>query len=378
VKTVHSIFRFWRRFLKAIAENETTVVLCAIFLFIPLALVAIWLVPQWQVGGIPEAVLDRHTARYFEIENEARRTIAQVLLGVFSAFAIFLAWRRARAADGTLKIAQEGHVTDRLTKAIEQLSCSQEGQPVVEVRVGAIYALERLSIDSPRDYWSVVDILAAYLCQHAKLKNLQATELQTYIDTDSIRADLRAALIVLGRRRDPAPRFGLRLQLTNCFLPSTSITGDYERTQMINCDFSRCGVMIADFSGSSLTRVDFRGSELSKVKFDRSHLSFLSYQGARIRESSFSGATLGHVDFRGAVCDSVDFRGATFKLVNICGADLTGAFGLTVDILEEAVGDDTTMLPSGLARPANWSVPDPAKRAVAEFHPPLDPRQMKS
>jgi hypothetical protein len=47
----------------------------------------------------------------------------------------------------TLRSGQEGQITDRYTKAVEQL-----GSPSPEVRLGAIYALERLADDSDRDH----------------------------------------------------------------------------------------------------------------------------------------------------------------------------------------------------------------------------------
>ncbi|MFI7224221.1 hypothetical protein ACIBO5_13440 [Nonomuraea angiospora] len=54
----------------------------------------------------------------------------------------------ARSLDAT----QEGQITERYTRAIEQI-----GSNPLEGRVGAIYALERISRDSPRDQRTVVD-----------------------------------------------------------------------------------------------------------------------------------------------------------------------------------------------------------------------------
>jgi hypothetical protein len=54
-----------------------------------------------------------------------------VLLGAF------FTWRQ-------LQISREGQVTDRFTRAVDQL-----GHPEVDVRLGGIYALERIAKDSP-------------------------------------------------------------------------------------------------------------------------------------------------------------------------------------------------------------------------------------
>jgi uncharacterized protein YjbI with pentapeptide repeats len=353
-----------------VVRNETALVFSAILLFVPAALLVIWLLPQWQVAQIPEVVLERNSTRYFEIQDEARRTLAQVILGVFSAFILFLTWRRARAADETLKVAREQHVTDRLSKAIEQLGASEETRPVVEIRIGAIYALERLSMDSPRDYWAIVNILGEYLSQHARPENLQATTLKTFLNTNFIRSDLKASLTVLGRRRDPSPCLGFRLRLVNCYLPWTTIAGNFERTDMVNCDFSRGGFLMADFSLSSIGRVDFRNCELYRVKFDHTNQGFVSYEGSKMEGVSFCDATLSRVDFRGAACLWVDFRGAKLAFVNIAGCDLSTSFGITAEMLEGTIGDDKTVLPAGLSRPTSWSHPEP--NALWTLRP-LDP-----
>ena len=60
------------------------------------------------------------------------------------------------------QLAREGHVTDRYTKAIEQL-----GSDRLNVRLGAIYALERIMIDSARDHPTIVEVLAAFVREYA-------------------------------------------------------------------------------------------------------------------------------------------------------------------------------------------------------------------
>ena len=62
---------------------------------------------------------------------------------------------------------EQGHITDRFTKAIEQLGKLDGERPNIEVRLGAIYALERIAIDSPRDQWTIMEILTAYVRQNA-------------------------------------------------------------------------------------------------------------------------------------------------------------------------------------------------------------------
>jgi hypothetical protein len=59
----------------------------------------------------------------------------------------------------TYELTEQGQVTDRCTKAIEQLA-SDKG---LDVQTGGIYALERIAGDSPRDHPTVMEVLAAFI-----------------------------------------------------------------------------------------------------------------------------------------------------------------------------------------------------------------------
>jgi hypothetical protein len=57
----------------------------------------------------------------------------------------------------TLRLNREGQITDRFTRAIEQL-----GDAKVDVRLGGIYALERTAKSSAEDHGPIMEVLTAY------------------------------------------------------------------------------------------------------------------------------------------------------------------------------------------------------------------------
>src|SRR5215207_273613 len=67
-----------------------------------------------------------------------------------------------------LRQAEQGQITERFTRAIEQLGeTNSNGEPKLELRLGGIYALERIAKDSPeRDYSTVMEVLTAYVRQN--------------------------------------------------------------------------------------------------------------------------------------------------------------------------------------------------------------------
>ena len=60
-------------------------------------------------------------------------------------------------------LSRQGQVTDRYTRAIEQL-----GSDKLDVRIGGIYALERVAGDSVRDHPTVMEVLAAFVREHSR------------------------------------------------------------------------------------------------------------------------------------------------------------------------------------------------------------------
>jgi hypothetical protein len=95
---------------------------------------------------------------------------------------------------------------ERFTRAIEQLGSDQ-----LEVRLGAIYALERIARDSERDHWPIMEILTAYVRAHAPRKKEEqrlqeeisssATQLvQNNQPPPKLATDIQAIPTVLGQR----------------------------------------------------------------------------------------------------------------------------------------------------------------------------------
>jgi Pentapeptide repeats (8 copies) len=102
--------------------------------------------------------------------------------GVAGAVGIFFTWRGQRItqeslqdtrenSEENLRLAREGQITERFTRAIDQLGATDDkGEKKLEIRLGGIYALERIAGDSlamedspGRDYNTVMEVLTAYV-----------------------------------------------------------------------------------------------------------------------------------------------------------------------------------------------------------------------
>jgi len=148
------------------AKQKPQILIVFGFLFAAISL--IWL-PYWRVSqfGINNATENA------TLENQYRATLAQILGGVAIGISLYYAWQRNN-------IAQEGQITERFTRAIDQL-----GNPNLEIRLGGIYALERISNESKKDYWPIMEILTAIFGRIRIPKQLNSKNISTYVCTNT-------------------------------------------------------------------------------------------------------------------------------------------------------------------------------------------------
>ncbi|BBH70224.1 hypothetical protein ACTI_69090 [Actinoplanes sp. OR16] len=251
------------------------------------------------------------------------------------------------------KLALQGQITDRFTKAVEQLG--QPGVAKVDVRLGAIYALQRIMRDSDDDQAAVVDILSAFVRGHAPAP--RRTEQVTAGGVPTARpVDVQAALTVLARRDSGLDGEG-RVDLSEADLSLAALRGaKLHRAEMLYANLRNANLRNADLRGADLSRATLRGANLHDGALDGADLGGANLRdvelggaklvGANLRGASLQGTRLAEADLRGAVLHGADLHGALLE-----GADLSGAL-LDPDQLWCAHLDERTVLPEELVRPS--------------------------
>ncbi|MEG3039635.1 MAG: pentapeptide repeat-containing protein, partial [Erysipelotrichaceae bacterium] len=78
------------------------------------------------------------------------------------------------------------------------------------------------------------------------------------------------------------------------------------------------------------------------------------FKGKRIENQDFRGALLIHANMAHCIIVNCDFIGADFRDLNIQGADLSKSHFLTQMQINEANGDQNTILPLHLKKPTHW------------------------
>ncbi|QXJ23864.1 pentapeptide repeat-containing protein [Actinomadura graeca] len=190
---------------------------------------------------------------------------------------------------------QEGQLTDRYTKAVEQL-----GSPRQEVRLAAVYALERLAGDSGRDHNTIMDVLAAYVRVHSPAPRV-ATPREPA-------ADVQAALTVLARNdRTRQPH---ALDLHGVRIPGADLASSASSSARRDTYFHGPYLTVAELRRSGWYVADLRGAIL---------------EGADLGHAALGAADLGSSNLRQAVLRNAGLYGARLHGADLTGADLTGA-----------------------------------------------------
>lgn len=278
---------------------------------------------------------------------------------------------------------EQGHITDRINKAVEGLGATKltktvletpryrkkngewirdengnpapakrpDGQDIIdrevietsepnlEVRIGAIYALERISQDSARDHIQIMEILCAYIRENAPVSS--AFE----IDVDSIFEESMKALgASLKEKGGPRQRFGgvrspIDLETKKIQFPRQDIQTAISVIGR-NRKGGKEGAVSSDGHSSQL---DLRRCNLQRVEFGEGDFSNFSFFGCALDAANFSGCNLGRANlqqssanatwFHNANCEGMEISdskimGAIFTGANLCEAHLSGTFAV--------------------------------------------------
>jgi uncharacterized protein YjbI with pentapeptide repeats len=297
----------------------------------------------WMFGRTVAAIFDG--GRTADDINKLLLGLAGLVGAPFVIWRVTIAARANRIAAETAqensRIAQENLYTTLLTRAVEQLGATREEKvsakgedgkmeteiktvPNTEVRLGAIYALERLARDYEPLHWPIMEILCAYVRKNcgppppemseevraaygARLGNDAAFRQIDRRET-ALRApyvDVQAALTVIGRRG--ADRRALEQDLR-----ATSANPDAYRL-----DFTGAALMKARLEGLHFEEALFDGACLEGARLNRAYL-----EGARLYGAHLEGAVLYDAHLEGARVNWARLEGARLDVAHLEGAGL--------------------------------------------------------
>lgn len=262
-------------------------------------------------------------------------------------------------AQQTVNLQREGHITDRISKAVEQLGAEKtikeiheiqryqregdgwrrdenghlipalrpDGTPLIdreslertvpniEVRVGGLYALERIAQDSMaheggREHLTVMEIMCTYIRENARAADLNWTE--PPFDRKPPRTDIQVALTIIGRRSkaqtDLEAVRKYRLDLRN--------------SNLDGCDFRRGNFSAALFHRSRFEAAQFDEAKLHGSQFFDTLLNYASFWKAELIGTYLDRSTINRPEYSyDGFVESINM--AAINGISLAGADVT-------------------------------------------------------
>jgi Pentapeptide repeats (8 copies) len=275
-----------------------------------------------------------------KLQNDARTTLLQGLGGLAVLVGVFFSYRQLQhniqMSREQHQLDQQGQITERFTRAIDQL-----GHERLDVRLGGIYALERITNDSPKDQATVAEVLSAFVRGHASWPPARKEQPLADAPLDATRPlrewapDVQAALTVLGRCDRPrgGPR---RLDLTStdlrrallgdANLQHTDLTGvRLQGADLYRAQLQGAKLVGAHLQGAYLVDAQLQHANLKDARLRKANLSNAKLQSADLQSADLEDADLNDADLQGAQLQRADLFGVNLQGVNLEGVNLQGA-----------------------------------------------------
>ena len=338
----------WRRRLAG-----SSLLILALLAVAGLSALVIRFAPPWLVSthGLTGA------ARLQELARVRVALLILVLGAMAGAVALYL-WR-ASARDRMAE-TRDRELTERFMRAVDQL-----GHRALDVRLGGLYSLERLARESRENHPPIIEIVAAYVREHAPWP-VRATgggpEARQRPGTD-----VQAALTILGRRvldydNDAA------ISLSHTALAGATLTGAHlERALLTGAHLEGADLFKAHLTSADLEEANLRGAglllanlndavlwsaNLEGARLYGANLEGAALKGANLKDAGLTGANLKDAGLHGAILSGADLTGANLEGAGLEGANLEGANlqGANVRgaVLLGALYDDATIWPAGI------------------------------
>ncbi|MBB5081411.1 pentapeptide repeat-containing protein [Nonomuraea endophytica] len=297
---------------------------------------AAWGTAQWLLQGLPHLPIPQQVSTRIE----AVRTALAAAAGVGAGVTLLLAVRRQRhqevATWHTTHDASERRVTELYTKAVEQL-----GHDKAPVRLGGLYALERLGQDTPALRQTIVNVICAYLrmpYEHPPDRQIQQNE-------PGVPRTVIGGVAKLSNspRHDPLEEFQVRLTaqriLTDHLRHQTSAAPSRWWPRPLDRSSRHWADIHLDLIGATLSDLDLRACRIRSARFDLAtfHGTAVCNDAIFDRDAWFGGTTFnGGATFDGVIFNGrVGFNGGTFDgVASFSGATFNGGtefVGVTFD-----------------------------------------------
>ena len=264
---------------------------------------------------------------WLSIRESNGSTIRNIVLAAAAVIALPLAiWRstvaerQAKTAQRQANTAQQGLLHERYQKGAEML-----GSALLSVRLGGIYALQRLAEEHPGGYHTqIMRLLCAFVRNPPGSKEGQAArdaKEKAASAPPSLREDVQAVMTVIGNRSQADVDYENAIKNFRLDLCGADLAGAQLHTlNLCGANLRGACLTFATLSQADLSRADLMGANLDRADVKYANLSRASLQRARL--SHMRGAL---ADFSCTNLNGADLSEARLECVNLSDANVAAA-----------------------------------------------------
>lgn len=286
--------------------------------YVSIAIASIWLGPDFLVsrtnGADTLTGVERQTA-----VASARQSVLLAAGGGLALITLIVTVSRDAIARGRAQQERNEKVSTQFTEAITQLADGSH----LPIRLGGIYALERIATDSATHRLGALAVLTQYIREHGRAP-------ENADEDRSVRPDVKTAAEVVARLTATAPSpqalsldeanlFGVDLRRAN--LSSWSLASfealEANLSEALLVDVRTGNIRL---SGANLTKANLSRGDFFSGSFNNATLFRVNAEEAEFKYGQMHGAVLSFAKLKGA-----DFTRATLTEANFHQADLTSA-----------------------------------------------------
>jgi pentapeptide repeat protein len=278
-----------------------------------LFLIAVWLVPELLV---PKSLISDPKG-LADVRNGVRDLMIKAVGGLFAAAAAYATWRNlsntetsVRLATESLavaqknqKLAEQGQITERFSKAVECLGSSD-----LSLKLGGVFALERISRESAPDYWTIMEVLTAYVRHHAAWQEGRPVQ--------RLAPDIQTILTVVGRR-------------AHSYQNGETERLNLSKTDLRKANLAEAKLAGADLNGCHLEEARLWGAQLPEAILTNAHLEGAIFHGLGLEKAELDRLALkspsGAANLRGAKLNGAHLEETQLQRCDLSHAVLNGA-----------------------------------------------------
>ena len=292
------------------------------------------------------------------------------------------ALRQSQTSQRSLETAQRSLLNERYQKGAEML-----GNNILSVRLGGIYALQRLAEEYPKEYHiQIMELFCQFARYPVRDENMEGEQGKGRFHS---REDVQAVMNAIGNRDEKRIKIekenGFRLALSNVKLQRYNMShanlsqlrfgvDDSSKAQFNPSSVSLRTPNFSDvyFTGANLSGADFYGANFSGSQFLFADLSGAIFweanlSGANFNDSNLSGANFNDSNLSGANFNDSNLSGANFNDSNLSGASFLNANLSGANFNDSNLSGATFNLSDRFFQPAiNLTQAQLDKKAVAD------------